>query len=169
MPVLSQLFKNRLRVFWTKKSDVVEIDVISNNINDTHEVHEVSITREAQEGEQLLGRTDLDAMKKGISHVTKKRGREPYRKYTDQDRAQTGNYCNIDGTTARVRKSVSTLPNLNKRGLFSWGCYFKRSRISNCWNTNQAVLRIEAWSHWSAKSLLESKLVASNGFQKTCC
>ena len=102
-----------------KKSDVVEIDVISNNINDTHEVHEVSITLEAQEGEQLLGLTDLDAMKKGVSHVTKKRGRGPYRKYTDQDRAQTGKYCNIRGTTARVRKSVSTLPNLNKRGLFS--------------------------------------------------
>ena len=47
-----------------KKSDVVEIDVISNNISNTHEVHEVSITREAQEGVQLLGCTDLDAVKK---------------------------------------------------------------------------------------------------------
>ena len=132
-------------------------------------MHEVSITREAQVGEQLLGGTDLDAVKKGVSHVTKKRGRGPYRKYTDQDRAQIGRYCNIHGTTARVRESVSTLPYLNKRGLFSWGCCFKRGRISNCWNTNQAVLRIEAWSHWSAKSLLEPKLVPPNGFQKTCC
>ena len=29
-----------------KKSNVVEIEVASNHINDTHEVHEVSITRE---------------------------------------------------------------------------------------------------------------------------
>ena len=57
-----------------KKSDVAEIDVASNHINYTHEVHEVSIIHEVQEGEHL---------KKGVSNVTKKRGRGTYRKYTD--------------------------------------------------------------------------------------
>ena len=73
-----------------KKSDVLEIDITSNYINDTHGVHEVSITRKVQEGETLLGRADLHAVKKGVSNVTKKKGRGPYRKYTDQDRAQKG-------------------------------------------------------------------------------
>ena len=54
-----------------KKSDV-EIDVASNHINDTHEVHEVSITREVQEEETLLGRADFHAVKKGVSNVAKK-------------------------------------------------------------------------------------------------
>ena len=57
-----------------KKSDVVEIDIASNHINNTHEVHEVSIIRKVQEGEHL---------KKGVSNVTKKRGLGTYRKYTD--------------------------------------------------------------------------------------
>ena len=97
-----------------KKSDVVEIDVASNHINDTHEVHEVSITREVQEGKTLLGRADLDAVKKGVSSVTKKRGRGPYRKYTDQDRAQIGKYCCMHGAAATARKFVSTFPNLSE-------------------------------------------------------
>ena len=57
-----------------KKSDVVEIDIASNHINNTHEVHEVSIIRKVQEGEHL---------KKGVSNVTNKRGLGTYRKYTD--------------------------------------------------------------------------------------
>lgn len=46
-------------------------------------VHEVSIIREVQEG---------DAVEKGVSDVTKKRGRGPYRKYIDLDLAQIGKY-----------------------------------------------------------------------------
>ena len=49
-------------------------------------------------------------MKKGVSNVTKKRDRGPYRKYTEQDRAQIGKYFNMHGA---VHKFVSTFPNLN--------------------------------------------------------
>ena len=87
---IKQAFLKSNQSSLNKKSEVVEIDVASNYINDTHEVHEVSITREVQEGEIFLGRADLDAVKKGVSNVTKKKGQGPYRKYTDQDRAQTG-------------------------------------------------------------------------------
>ena len=97
-----------------KKSDVVEIDVASNHINDNHEVHEVSITCEVQEGETLLGRADLDAVKKGVSNVTKKRGSGPYEKYTDQDCAQIGKYCSMHWAAVTVRKFVSTFPNLKE-------------------------------------------------------
>ena len=103
-----------MRILCIKKSDVVEIDVASNHIKDTHEVHEVSITREVQEGEALLGCADLDAVKKGVSNVTKKRGRGPYRKYTDQDRAEIGKYCSMHGAAATLRKFVSNFPNLNE-------------------------------------------------------
>ena len=55
-----------------KKDDVVELDLASNHINDTLEVHEVSITREVREEETLLGLADLDAVKKGVSNVQRK-------------------------------------------------------------------------------------------------
>ena len=74
-----------MRVLWTKISDVA-----SNHINGTHELHEVSITREVQKEEAHPGRADLNAVKKGVSSVTKKRGEVPYRKYTDLDREQIG-------------------------------------------------------------------------------
>ena len=67
-----------MRVLW-RKSEVLEIDVASNHINDTHEIHEVSVTLELQEGETLLGCADLDA-------VEVERGWGPYRKYAEQDR-----------------------------------------------------------------------------------
>ena len=98
-----------------KKSDAVEIDVASNHINDNHEVHEVSITPEVQEGETLLGRVDLDLVKTRVSYVTKKRGWGPYIKYTNQGRAQIENYCSMHGAAATLSKSVSTFPNLNER------------------------------------------------------
>ena len=98
----------------SQKSDAVEIDVASNHINDTHDTHEVSITHEVQERETLLSHADLDALKKGVSTVTKKRGRGLNRKYTDQDCAQIGKYCSMHGTTATVRKFVPTFPNLNQ-------------------------------------------------------
>ena len=53
-------------------------------------------------------------MKNGVFNVTKERGRGPYRKYTDQDRAQIGKYCSMHGAAATVRKFVSTFPNLNE-------------------------------------------------------
>ena len=53
-------------------------------------------------------------MKKGVSNVTKKKGRGPYIKYTDQDCAQIEKYCSIHGAEATVRKLVSTFPNLNE-------------------------------------------------------
>ena len=71
---IKQAFLNSNESSLNKKSDVVEIEVASNYINDNHEVHEVSITREVQEGETLLGRVDLDLVKTRVSHVTKKRG-----------------------------------------------------------------------------------------------
>ena len=80
----------------------------------THEVHEVSITQEVQERETLLGRADLDVVKKGVSNVTEKRGRGPYRKYTDQDRAHIGKNCSIHGAAATVCKFVQTFRNLNE-------------------------------------------------------
>ena len=55
-----------------KKSDVEEIDVASNHINDTHEAHEVSITREFQEEETLLSLADLHDVKKGVSNIQRK-------------------------------------------------------------------------------------------------
>ena len=80
----------------------------------THEVHEVSITHEVQEGETLLGRVGLDVVKKGVSNVTKKRGRGLYRKYTDQDRAHIRKNCSMHGAAATVSKSVQTFRNLNE-------------------------------------------------------
>ena len=102
-----------------KKSDVVEIDVASNHIHDTHEMHEVSITRKVQEGETLVSPVDLDAVKKGVFNLTKKRGGELYRKYTDQDRAQIGKYCSMHGAAATVCKFVSTFPSLNQHSTIS--------------------------------------------------
>ena len=55
-----------------KKIDVVEIDVASNHIHDTHEMHEVSITRKVQQGETLISPVDLDAVKKGVFNLTKR-------------------------------------------------------------------------------------------------
>ena len=80
----------------------------------THEVHEVSITHEVQEGETLLGRVGLDVVKKGVSNVTKKRGRGLYRKYTDQDRAHIRKNCSMHGAAAAVSKFVQTFRNLNE-------------------------------------------------------
>ena len=98
----------------SQKSDAVEIDVASNHINDTHDTHKVSITQEVHEGETLLSHADLDALKKRVSTVRKKRGRGLYRKYTEQDCAQIGKYCSMHGTSATVRKFVPTFPNLNE-------------------------------------------------------
>ena len=96
-----------------KKGDVVKIDASSNHINDTNEVHEVSITREVQEGKALLRHADLDSVKKGVSNVTKERGQGPYRKYADQDRGQIWKYCSMHRPAATVSKFLSTFPNLN--------------------------------------------------------
>ena len=68
-------------------------------------VHEVSIIREVQEG---------DAVEKGVSDVTRKRGRGPYRKYIDLDLAQIGKYWNMRWAATIVRKFASAFPNLNK-------------------------------------------------------
>ena len=84
MYIKQAFLKSNKSVLWTKKN------VASNHINDTHEVHETSITSKTQEGETLLGCANLDAVKKGVSNVTKKRRLRPYRKYTDKDRAQIG-------------------------------------------------------------------------------
>ena len=97
-----------------KKNDVVEIDVALNHINDNHEVHEVSITREVHEGETLLGRVNLDLVKTRVFHVTKKRGWGPYIKYTNQGSAQIENHCSMHEAAATLSKSVSTFPNLNE-------------------------------------------------------
>ena len=99
----------------SKKCDAVEIDIASNHINDTHDIHEFSITHEVQEEETLLSRADLDALKKGVSNVTRKRGQELYQKYNDEDRAQIRKYCSMYGTTATMCKFVPTFPNLNER------------------------------------------------------
>ena len=114
MMSIKQAFLKSNESSLNKKSDVVEIEVASNYINDTHKVHEVSITPKVQEEEALLGHADLDALKKGVSSVTKKRGRGPYRKYIDQHRAQIAKYCRMHGTAATVSKFVSTFPNLNE-------------------------------------------------------
>ena len=56
----------------------------------------------------------LDAVK-GVSNVRKKRGRPPYRKYTDQDPAQIGKYCwSTHEAVATARKFVFTFPSLNE-------------------------------------------------------
>ena len=60
------------------------------------------------------GGGDLDVVKKGVSNVTKKRGRGPYRKYTDQDRAHIGKNCSMHGAAATVSKFVQTFRNLNE-------------------------------------------------------
>ena len=56
-----------------KKSDVVEIDVASNHIHDTHEMHEVSITRKVQERETL--QSSRFGCCEGVFNLTKKRWR----------------------------------------------------------------------------------------------
>ena len=71
---IKQAFSKLNESSFNKKSDVVEIDVALNHISDTHEINEVSITCEVQEGETLHGRSDLDAVKKGVSNTTKKKG-----------------------------------------------------------------------------------------------